>query len=114
MRLLVLFFLILPLYSVELISYNIYDRNDRVDLMLSFDNAYVVIRKISNLSAAQVWYLSISSGRQAPEDCVHRAGPPCRHGGIQGRIPQQTSYPYSPHNRVASENIPVCGRGAGN
>ncbi|MCW1541649.1 hypothetical protein OLS40_08395, partial [Campylobacter jejuni] len=33
-------FLILPLYSVELISYNIYDRNDRVDLMLSFDNAY--------------------------------------------------------------------------
>ena len=40
MRLLVLFFLILPLYSVELISYNIYDRNDRVDLMLSFDNAY--------------------------------------------------------------------------
>ncbi|WP_321159043.1 hypothetical protein, partial [Campylobacter jejuni] len=26
MRLLVLFFLILPLYSVELISYNIYDR----------------------------------------------------------------------------------------
>lgn len=40
MRLLVLFFLILPLYSVELISFNIYDRNDRVDLMLSFDNAY--------------------------------------------------------------------------
>ncbi|HDZ5065074.1 TPA: hypothetical protein RTH03_001020 [Campylobacter jejuni] len=40
MRLLILFFLILPLYSVELISYNIYDRKDRVDLMLSFDNAY--------------------------------------------------------------------------
>ncbi|MBM0636798.1 hypothetical protein LNU06_01280 [Campylobacter sp. VicNov18] len=40
MRLLVLFFLILPLYGVELVSYHIYDRNDRVDLMLSFDNTY--------------------------------------------------------------------------
>ncbi|MFQ6342454.1 hypothetical protein [Campylobacter sp. VTCC 70190] len=40
MRFLVLFFLILPLYSVELVGYNVYDRNDRVDLMLSFDNAY--------------------------------------------------------------------------
>ncbi|AXP09447.1 hypothetical protein N4T57_06685 [Campylobacter hepaticus] len=40
MRLLVLFLCILPLYSVELVSYNIYDRNDRVDLMLSFDGVY--------------------------------------------------------------------------
>lgn len=40
MRFLVLFFLILPLYGVELVGYNVYDRNDRVDLMLSFDEAY--------------------------------------------------------------------------
>ncbi|MBS4313117.1 hypothetical protein [Campylobacter vulpis] len=30
----------LPLFSAKLINYNIYDRNDRVDLMLSFDSAY--------------------------------------------------------------------------
>ena len=30
----------LPLFSAKLVSYNIYDRNDRVDLMLSFDSAY--------------------------------------------------------------------------
>ena len=30
----------LPLFGVRLIDYNIYDRNDRVDLMLSFDGAY--------------------------------------------------------------------------
>jgi len=40
MRFLLLFFLALPLCSVELVGYNVYDRNDRVDLMLSFDNAY--------------------------------------------------------------------------
>ncbi|MDO4674089.1 hypothetical protein [Campylobacter sp.] len=37
-----IFFLLfaLPLFGVRLIDYNIYDRNDRVDLMLSFDGAY--------------------------------------------------------------------------
>lgn len=34
------FFLVLPLFGVELISYNIYDRKDRVDVMLSFDGTY--------------------------------------------------------------------------
>lgn len=29
-----------PLFAVNLTQYNIYDRNDRVDLMLSFDSAY--------------------------------------------------------------------------
>ncbi|EHD2941746.1 hypothetical protein JRT61_001098 [Campylobacter coli] len=40
MKILLLSILALPLFAVELISYNIYDRNDRVDLMLSFDSAY--------------------------------------------------------------------------
>ncbi len=40
MKVLLLSILALPLFAVELISYNIYDRNDRVDLMLSFDSAY--------------------------------------------------------------------------
>lgn len=40
MKKIFLFFLALPLFGVELINYNIYDRNDRVDVMLSFDNAY--------------------------------------------------------------------------
>ncbi|TKX32602.1 hypothetical protein CQA76_02985 [Campylobacter aviculae] len=31
---------VLPLFAVKLIDYNIYDRNDRVDVMFSFDNAY--------------------------------------------------------------------------
>ncbi len=35
-----LFFLAFPLFAVELVNYNIYDRNDRVDLVLSFDNVY--------------------------------------------------------------------------
>ncbi|MCX2683481.1 hypothetical protein OQH60_06325 [Campylobacter sp. MIT 21-1685] len=35
-----LILLALPLFATNLIHYNIYDRNDRVDLMLSFDNAY--------------------------------------------------------------------------
>lgn len=42
MKVLLLSILALPLFAVELISYNIYDRNDRVDLMLSFDSAYGV------------------------------------------------------------------------
>lgn len=33
-------FLTLPLWGVNLVDYNIYDRNDRVDLMLSFDGVY--------------------------------------------------------------------------
>ena len=40
MKKIFLFFLALPLFGAELISYNIYDRNDRVDLMLSFDSVY--------------------------------------------------------------------------
>lgn len=38
----IFFFLLLalPLWGVNLIDYNIYDRNDRVDLMLSFDGVY--------------------------------------------------------------------------
>ncbi len=40
MKKIFLLFLVLPLFGVELINYNIYDRNDRVDLMLSFDGAY--------------------------------------------------------------------------
>lgn len=40
MRILLLCLFALPLFAAELISYNIYDRNDRVDLMLSFDSAY--------------------------------------------------------------------------
>lgn len=35
-----LLFLSLPLFSANLVSYNIYDREDRVDIMLSFDSAY--------------------------------------------------------------------------
>ncbi|TKX31288.1 hypothetical protein CQA69_03335 [Campylobacter estrildidarum] len=31
---------VLPLFAVKLVDYNIYDRNDRVDIMLSFDNVY--------------------------------------------------------------------------
>lgn len=40
MKFFLLCFLTLPLFAVKLVDYNIYDRNDRVDLMLSFDNAY--------------------------------------------------------------------------
>lgn len=40
MRILLLCLLTLPLFATELINYNVYDRNDRVDLMLSFDGAY--------------------------------------------------------------------------
>lgn len=35
-----LLFLFLPLFSANLVNYNIYDREDRVDIMLSFDSAY--------------------------------------------------------------------------
>ncbi len=40
MKKIFLFFLALPLFGAKLINYNIYDRNDRVDVMLSFDSAY--------------------------------------------------------------------------
>ncbi|MBK1972833.1 hypothetical protein JG677_01970, partial [Campylobacter sp. TTU-622] len=41
MRILFVFFCFLfPLFSANLTDYNIYNRNDRVDLMLSFDSAY--------------------------------------------------------------------------
>jgi len=35
-----LFLFSIPLFATQLLNYNIYDRNDRVDLMLSFDQAY--------------------------------------------------------------------------
>ncbi|TQR33116.1 hypothetical protein DMB92_03935 [Campylobacter sp. MIT 99-7217] len=33
-------FCVLPLFATKLLDYNIYDRNDRVDITLSFDSAY--------------------------------------------------------------------------
>lgn len=66
MRLFILFFLILPLYGVKLISYDIYDRNDRVDLMLSFDNAYS--GKISQKKEKNLTLLTFSDLSYSKDD----------------------------------------------
>ncbi|EAH6260829.1 hypothetical protein EIC19_05030, partial [Campylobacter upsaliensis] len=63
------FFLLLlmtmPLFSAKLINYNIYDRNDRVDLMLSFDSAYQ--GKISQKKEGEFALLSFE-GLEAKEE----------------------------------------------
>ncbi len=38
-------FLSLPLFSANLLNYNVYDREDRVDIMLSFDSPYKAMVK---------------------------------------------------------------------
>ena len=58
MKKLIIFFLAFPVFAAELISYNIYDRNDRVDLMLSFDSAYN--GKISQKKDGNLTLLSMS------------------------------------------------------
>lgn len=40
MRFLLLLFISLPIFASNLLTYNIYERGDRVDIMLSFDSAY--------------------------------------------------------------------------
>ena len=40
MRFIILLFATLPLFGVNLLTYNIYERGDRVDIMLSFDSPY--------------------------------------------------------------------------
>ncbi|MBS4406361.1 hypothetical protein [Campylobacter vulpis] len=55
----------LPLFSAKLINYNIYDRNDRVDLMLSFDSAYQ--GKISQKKEGEFALLSFE-GLEAKEE----------------------------------------------
>ena len=40
MKFLLPLFICLPLFGVNLLNYNVYDRQDRVDIMLSFDAAY--------------------------------------------------------------------------
>lgn len=50
MRYLLLVFLSLPLFGVNLLTYNIYERDQRVDLMLSFDAPYdgKIVQKVEN------------------------------------------------------------------
>lgn len=50
MRYLLLIFLSLPLFGVNLLTYNIYERDQRVDLMLSFDAPYEgkIVQKLEN------------------------------------------------------------------
>lgn len=50
MRKIVLICLFAPLFAVNLITYNIYDRNERVDIMLSFDKPFdgKISQKIEN------------------------------------------------------------------
>lgn len=40
MRFLILLLISLPIFASNLLTYNIYERGDRVDIMLSFDSAY--------------------------------------------------------------------------
>ncbi|ASM34564.1 excinuclease ABC subunit A [Campylobacter sputorum subsp. bubulus] len=50
MRYLLIIFLSLPLFGVNLLTYNIYERDQRVDLMLSFDAPYEgkIVQKLEN------------------------------------------------------------------
>ncbi|ASM39537.1 hypothetical protein CSPB12327_06695 [Campylobacter sp. RM12327] len=50
MRYLLLIFLSLPLFGVNLLTYNVYERDQRVDLMLSFDAPYEgkIVQKLEN------------------------------------------------------------------
>ncbi|EAJ3099172.1 hypothetical protein CV507_02955 [Campylobacter coli] len=66
MKVLLLSILALPLFAVELISYNIYDRNDRVDLMLSFDSAYG--GKISQKKEKNLTLLTLSDLKYSKEE----------------------------------------------
>ena len=66
MKILSLFLLVLPLFSVELVGYNIYDRNDRVDLMLSFDRAYN--GKISQKKEKDLTLLTFSGLKYSKEE----------------------------------------------
>ncbi|XAK23638.1 hypothetical protein AAID94_07325 [Campylobacter coli] len=66
MKVLLLSILALPLFAVELISYNIYDRNDRVDLMLSFDSAYG--GKISQKKEKNLTLLTFSDLKYSKEE----------------------------------------------
>ncbi|HEB9347759.1 TPA: hypothetical protein RZK39_000958 [Campylobacter coli] len=66
MKVLLLSILALPLFAAELISYNIYDRNDRVDLMLSFDSAYG--GKISQKKEKNLTLLTFSDLKYSKEE----------------------------------------------
>jgi uncharacterized membrane protein len=55
MKLLFIFLLPLSLYSSKILSYNIYDRTDRVDIMITFDTPYAgQIKQSNNLSSISV------------------------------------------------------------
>lgn len=50
MKYLLVLFLCLPLFGVNLLTYNIYERDQRVDLMISFDAPYdgKIVQKVEN------------------------------------------------------------------
>ncbi|ECQ8136223.1 hypothetical protein F0035_01145 [Campylobacter upsaliensis] len=64
-KIFLLLLMTMPLFSAKLINYNIYDRNDRVDLMLSFDSAYQ--GKISQKKEGEFALLSFE-GLEAKEE----------------------------------------------
>ncbi|MEK6658597.1 MAG: hypothetical protein AABY36_02820, partial [Campylobacterota bacterium] len=54
-RLLLIFIIPFSLYASKILSYNIYDRTDRVDVMITFDTPYEgVIKQKTNDSAISI------------------------------------------------------------
>lgn len=51
MKLLLIFFLPFTLYAAKILSYNIYDRTDRVDVMITFDTPYNGVIKQSKTNS---------------------------------------------------------------
>ena len=66
-KLFILFLLPLSLFSSKILSYNIYDRTDRVDVMITFDTPYTGTIKQSvsnNMIAIKLGNASIESAKR--------------------------------------------------
>ena len=89
-KLLLLFIIPFSLYGSKILSYNIYDRTDRVDVMITFDTPYegtikqsiakskIIIKlenskiessKLKQLSSKFLRSLSITNGRIYTDSC---------------------------------------------
>lgn len=64
-RLVLLFLLPFTLYGSKILSYNIYDRTDRVDVMITFDTPYEGIIKQSVAKSTIIIKLEEASDRKS-------------------------------------------------